>query len=219
MSQLDSLRALLAARFPERTRTPAGVISSGAEALDEAMGGGLPLGRVSEWVASAPSSGTQLSLCHLIAHLRRQNERVALVDAADALAPEEFTECQCEHLVWVRGNGLETSLAAADLLLHDGNFRLVVLDVRDLPAKPLQAMAPTLWYRLQRTAEETGTALLACTPHALVPSAALRLVFPAARLTLADRLRPSAELLRALTPQCARARHASPAPLRLAQAG
>jgi hypothetical protein len=217
MARLDELRTLLAARFPERARASAGVVSTACAALDEAMGGGLPLGRVSEWVAAAPSSGTQLALWQLVGALRAQNQRLALVDAADVFAPEELPEGCLDHLVWVRCRGIESALGAADLLLHDGNFRLVVLDVREVALRSLQAVAVTLWYRLQRTVEETGTAFLACTPRPLVPSAAVRLSFASPSLSLGARLRPSTALLAELAPERVRGRLADEAQPRLAR--
>ncbi|WP_404420436.1 hypothetical protein [Nibricoccus sp. IMCC34717] len=216
-SRVTALRSLLASRFPERARTSAGVVSTACAALDDAMGGGLPLGRVSEWVAAAPSSGTQLALWQLVCALRAQNQRLALVDAAEVFAPEELPEGCREHLVWVRCRGIEPALGAADLLLHDGNFRLVVLDVREVATRSLQAVAATLWYRLQRTVEETGTAFLACTPVPLVPSAAVRLSFHSPSLPLGARLQPSADLLAGLAPERVRGRNADAAPERLAR--
>lgn len=218
MSQLASLRALIATRFPERNRAFAGVLSTGSEALDEAMGGGLPLGCVSEWVAAAPSSGTQLALTEVICSMREKALRLALVDAADTFAPEELPEICREHVVWVRACGLEAALAAADLLLHDGNLRLVILDVRETPARALQAMAQTLWYRLQRTVEDVGAVLLACTPHPLVPSAAVRISFNARPTDLAERLVPSSTLIAGLSPERLRVRAAAQPASRLARA-
>lgn len=203
-STIQDLRALLSARFPERKRGLEGVVSTGLANLDEALGGGVPLGRLTEWVAGRPGCGTQLALLSLLLACRQACLRVALIDPAECFAPEAMPQEAHQHLVWVRGGDLAAALGAADLLLHDGNLRLVVLDVRGVSDKQLRRWPATGWYRLQRAAEETGAALLCCTPGVTVPSAAVRLEFSEPVLGLADRLRPSSEVARRLAPVRAR---------------
>ncbi len=173
---LAALRSLLAARFPERTRKPAGDVSSGIAAVDEALGGGLAAGRLTECVAAAPGSGGQLVLAGLLASTRAARQRLALVDGADRFAPGAVPADHLRHLVWVRCRGTAGALAAGDLLVRDGNYAVVALDLRGLPVRALRRQPATVWYRLQRAAEGGAAAVLVLTPHPLVPAAPWRLV-------------------------------------------
>jgi len=188
-STLAALRSLLAARFPERIRKPAGRVATGIAAVDEALGGGLAAGRLTECVAAAPGGGAQLVLAGLLASTRAARQRLALVDGADGFAPEAVPADHLRHLVWVRCRGAAEALAAGDLLVRDGNYAVIALDLRGLPARALRRQPATGWYRLQRAAEGGAAAVLVLTPCPLVPAAPWRLVLHPS-LTLAHTRRP-----------------------------
>ena len=173
--KLASLRHLLAGRFPTVPRHAGRVLTTGISALDSARGG-LPLGAVTELVASCPSSGGHLVLAQLLALTRAQRQRVALVDATDCFDPESLAEDDLVHLVWVRCQTAAQAVQASDLLARDANLSLVCLDLRYAPAADLRRIPGSHWYRLQRAAEPADLALLVLTPRACVPSAELRLV-------------------------------------------
>jgi hypothetical protein len=60
---------------------------------------------------------------------------------------------------------LETFLRAAQVLIHAGGFRLVVLDFSTQPAAPLYAIPRSTWFRLLRAVERSRTtALLVLSP-------------------------------------------------------
>ncbi|OHE89360.1 MAG: hypothetical protein A3G75_10880 [Verrucomicrobia bacterium RIFCSPLOWO2_12_FULL_64_8] len=193
---IADLRQLLAARFPEKTEKPAGLVPTGVRAIDEALGGGLPAGRLTELVAAAPGCGGQLVLAQLLATTRAARQRVALIDGADAFAPEAVSPDTLRHLVWVRCRTLDQTLGVADLLVRDGNYAAVVLDLCGCPERALRRTPATLWHRLHRAAE-SGGAVLVKAPRPLVPAVPWRLVLakplgPAAhrrpQQTLADRI-------------------------------
>jgi len=194
---LAALRSLLAARFPEKTRKSGGGPATGVAAVDEALGGGLPAGRLTEFVAAPPAGGAQLVLAGLLAATRGARQRLALVDGADGFAPEAVPADHLRHLVWVRCRGAEEAFAAGDLLVRDGNYAAVVLDLRGLAARALRRRPATAWYRLQRAAEGAAAAVLVLTPVALVPAVPRRLALRAP-LTLADGRAPRADLAAAL---------------------
>ena len=145
---IADLRQLLAARFPEKTEKPAGLVPTGVRAIDEALGGGLPAGRLTELVAAAPGCGGQLVLAQLLATTRAARQRVALIDGADAFAPEAVSPDTLRHLVWVRCRTLDQTLGVADLLVRDGNYAAVVLDLCGCPERALRRTPATLWHRL-----------------------------------------------------------------------
>lgn len=171
----SDLRQLLAARFPEKTHPSAGALATGIGPLDRTLGGGLPIGRLTELVSAAPSSGGQLVLNQLLSATRAARQRVALVDGADGFDPQAASPDALRHLVWARCGDVAQALAAADILVRDGNYALVVLDLRGLPERALRRLSATAWYRLQRAAEDGAAAVLVQTTFPLVPAAAWRL--------------------------------------------
>jgi hypothetical protein len=174
--KLHALRDLLARRFPDAAGSVQGQrIATGLPVVDTSTGG-LPTGALTEIVCSAPSSGGTLLLARTLESSRQHRLRVALVDGANTFDPQSFTQDALAHLVWVRCHTLHETMQAADLIAHDANFGLVIVDVRGLPERELRREPSTAWYRLQRAAEQNGLPLVIATPFALVPSAMLRFV-------------------------------------------
>ena len=173
---LASLRSLLAARFPEKVRKSGGLVPTGSGAVDAALGGGLAAARLTECVATAPGSGGQLVLAGLLASTRAARQRMAIIDGADGFAPEAVPADELRHLVWVRCRGAAEALAAGDLLVRDGNYAAIAIDLRGAPERALRKLPAASWYRLQRAAETGAAAVLVLTPHPLVPAVPWRLV-------------------------------------------
>jgi len=173
---IAALRQVLADRFPstEPASVAGDVLPTGWTFLDE-LGGGLPKGALTELTCTAPSGGFQLLLGLLLREMRAQNQRVALVDAADGFDPGSWPADWLEHLVWVRAQGLPQAMQVADLLARDANFGLLVLDLSRTSPRELNRLPSAQWYRLQRAVEHTGAPLLVATPASVVPSAGLRL--------------------------------------------
>jgi len=206
---LAALRSLLAARFPEKARRAGSGLPTGVRAVDEALGGGLPAGRLTELVAAAPSSGAQSILSRLLAATRAARQRLALVDGTDGFAPEALPPDQLRHLVWVRCRTPGETLAAADVLVRDGNYAALVLDLRGLAGGVLRKQPAAAWYRLQRAAESAPAAVLVLTPHPLVPAVPWRLVLRTP-LTLAGRRAPREILAADLAVETDRGHAAAP---------
>ena len=68
------------------------------------------------------------------------------------------------------------AVKAADLLLRDGNFPLVIVDLILNSLEELRKIPQTTWYRLQRLVESMPTACLVLTRYEMVSSAQLKLV-------------------------------------------
>jgi hypothetical protein len=160
---LAALRRLLAERFPPTAPRFAAVLPTGIAAIDELTGGGLPAGGITEVVAPAPSSGGQLLMLSLLASTRARRARAALVDGLDAFDPQSHEPSILQHLVWVRCRTLDEALRAADLLVRDANFALVVVDLRGFTRPALRSVPATTWYRWQRAVERTDLALVVLT--------------------------------------------------------
>jgi hypothetical protein len=144
--------------------------------VDEALGGGLPAGRLTEIVSAAPSSGGQTVLASLIAATQAARQRIALVDGSDAFAPEAVPGDMLRHLVWVRCRSPQQAFAVADILVRDGNYAVVVLDLRGCAERSLRRSPASLWYRLQRAAEGGSVAVLVQVAFPVVPAVPARLV-------------------------------------------
>ncbi len=176
---VSALRSLLAVRFPERGRRPCGGVPTSVGSIDDALGGGLPAGRLTELVSAAPSSGGQTVIARLLAATRGARQRMALIDGADGFAPEALPPGDLRHLVWVRCRLPEQAFAVADILVRDGNYAVVVLDLRGCPERLLHRTPVSSWYRLHRAAEGGSVALLVQTTSPLVPAVPWRLVLDA----------------------------------------
>jgi hypothetical protein len=173
---LAALRSLVAARFPTTVRKQGDGVPTGVAAIDAALGGGLPAGRLTELVSTGAGSGGQLVLARLLATTRAARQRVALVDAADAFAPETVPADALRHLVWVRARTLAEALTAADILVRDGNYAVLVLDLRGVAERSLRRTPAGAWHRLHRAAESRPAAVLVQTAFPLIPVVPWRLV-------------------------------------------
>jgi hypothetical protein len=173
---VSALRSLLAARFPEKSRRHACGVPAGVRSLDEALGGGLPSGSLTELVSAVPSGGGQTVVARLLASTHLARQRIALIDGSDGFAPEAVPADLLRHLVWVRCRGPAEALAVADILVRDGNYAAIVLDLRGCPERILRRTPASTWYRLQRAAEGGSVAVLVQTESPIVPAVPWRLV-------------------------------------------
>jgi hypothetical protein len=204
---LAALRRLLAGRFPPPARKSAGIVRTGAAAVDDALGGGLPAGLLTELVSAGPSTGGQLVLARLLETTRAARQRVALIDGADGFAPDSVSPDALRHLVWVRCRDLERAFAAADLLVRDGNYAALVLDLRGLGERALRRHPASAWFRLHRAAEGGSAAMLVQTAFPLIPSVRWRLVLRAPQPLEALRL-PREEIAERISVEVDRGRAA-----------
>jgi hypothetical protein len=68
------------------------------------------------------------------------------------------------------------AIKATDLLLRDGNFPLVIVDLVFDDPEDLRKIPQTSWYRLQRLVETTSTACLVLSRQSMVSGAQLKIV-------------------------------------------
>lgn len=150
-------------------RSPAGgarpaAVPTGLAPLDLALRGGLPRGCLSE-LSGPRSSGRMAVTLHLLAHASAAGEPVALVDAADALEPDDLSPDERARLLWVRPGDLHAALRCADLVLDGGGFALVALYLVGAPTSTVLArgVPASAWARLARRASGANAALLVVT--------------------------------------------------------
>ena len=174
--KIVDLRNLLAERFPQSPPTVSTRLVTGLSFLDQASGGGLPKGAITELVNSQISAGSASLISALVRAAQRDHYFVALIDGRDSFDPQPLGNACLRHLLWARcGKALE-AIKAADLLLRDGNFPLVIVDLVLNGPDELRKIPQTSWYRLQRLVEPTSTVFLALSPQSMVGSAQLKLV-------------------------------------------
>ena len=171
---------------PGRLERRQSFLPTGLAALDDVLGGGWPLGTLSELAGDGlpratvarRSSGRTSVLYASVAAAQRRGEAVALVDVGGSLdAPAaQRAGIELSRLLWVRANDRQ-HLSAADLLVTAGGFGLVAVDLADCP---LRVPAAT-WLRLARGAERQSTVVLLSAPWRLAGSFAAAAVVVSGR--------------------------------------
>src|SRR5256712_8040353 len=173
--KIIDLRNLLANRFPHAPM-PAGTrLVTGLAFLDEAIGGGLPKGAITELISPEVSAGSASLIHALLETAQRDCYFLALIDGRDSFDPQPLGNACLGHLLWMRCTKALEAIKAADLLLRDGNFPLVIVDLVLNPREELRKIPQTNWYRLQRLVESAPTACLVLTRLGTVSSAQLKI--------------------------------------------
>jgi recombination protein RecA len=139
-------------------------LPTGIEALDRALGGGLPRGRLTE-ITGLPGSGKTSLVRHIVT---TSDQRIAYVDATRTLVPRDWAHLRGRALCVVRPPEPQRGAWSTDVLLRSGAFGLVVLD----GAPPL-TRAVTM--RLTQLARESDAALLVLGDEQVLTAAAVRL--------------------------------------------
>ena len=194
LTTIAALRTLVAAWTPTPVARGEDGVATGVAAIDAALGGGLPRGRITELVSTAPSTGGELVLGALLASTRSARLRVALIDAGDGFVPGNYTPDLLRHLVWVRAHSLAEAISCADVVVRDGNYAVMILDVRGVPLRTLRQQPSHAWHRLRLSAEQSPGAVLVQSVQGFVPAVPWRLALrsvatlSALRATRVDRL-------------------------------
>jgi hypothetical protein len=169
------LRQLLAERFPQNSAPLDHRLPTGVPSIDDAVGGGLPKNAITELSSPNLSAGSALFIHALLQNAHRRRFVVALVDGRDSFDPVTAGQPALENLLWIRCVNAPQAVKAADLLLRDGNFPLVVLDLVLNARAELHKIPQTNWFRLQRLVEAAPTAFVVLTRQSLISSAQLKL--------------------------------------------
>ncbi len=105
-------------------------ISTGAMALDLALGvGGVPKGRVVE-IFGPESSGKSTLALHVVAEAQRQGGNCAYIDAEHALDPiyAQAIGVDIDELLISQPDTGEQGLEIADMLIRSGSLDVIVID-------------------------------------------------------------------------------------------
>jgi hypothetical protein len=170
------LRKALSQRFPQRQPPALSVLTTGLRFLDRASGGGLPKSAITELISPKRSAGSASLVHGLLRSAQRDQHFVALIDGSDSFDPGSSDNSALGHLLWIRCRKAFDAIKAADLLLRDGNFPLVIVDLVLNSLEELRKIPQTSWYRLQRLVEAAPTACLIINRQSMVSSAQLKIV-------------------------------------------
>lgn len=174
-SRIIDLRKLLAERFPEEQLPPGDRLVTGLGIFDQQLDGGLTKGAITEVNSAPPHAGSASMIAALLHRASHDRFFLALIDGRDSFDPSSIGASPLRHLLWVRCRTALEAVQAADLLLRDGNFPLVILDLVLNPVRELQKIPASHWYRLQRLVEPVPTAFLIFTPRSMISSAQWKL--------------------------------------------
>lgn len=139
------------------------------------LAGGFPKNTLSEVIEPKSSSGGTFLIHRLLQEVRLARGYAALVDGSDSFSPDSISNpATLDHLYWVRCRDSEETIRISDLIAGDGNFSLLLVDLRLNSANAVQQIPSNRWYRLQRTVKKTNCTCIALTPTPLVSAAKLR---------------------------------------------
>ena len=136
-------------------------IPTGIAELDSQCGG-LPRGALAEIVGHASSGRTTL-LHSILAQATARGEVCALVDLSDAFDPETAAAAglELQQLLWVRcGAHKKNALAVTDLLLQNGGWGVIALDLGDIDPKDARRIPLSAWHRFRLAVENKPTSFL-----------------------------------------------------------
>src|SRR6185436_9839542 len=117
-------------KMGERTNMNIEAISTGALALDLALGiGGLPRGRITE-IYGPESSGKSTLAMHVVAEAQRNGGVCAYIDAEHAMDPiyARAIGVDIDQLLISQPDTGEQALEIADMLIRSGALDVVVID-------------------------------------------------------------------------------------------
>ena len=153
------------------------LLPTGLAALDRALGGGLPTGRLTE--VQAPGGGHGSLLVSLAARATSRGGTIAWIDPGGFLdiRAAQRAGAVLERILWVRPQNVAQAVRAVDLILGADGFELAILDLASLPAGAWRAqlrepgfrLDGAAWNRLVRRAQLQDIALVVASDRDLVP--------------------------------------------------
>lgn len=171
MSSASALRSqiesTLANRFPGaltvRPQFEPEMVSVGIPALNQRIG--IPRGCLTE-VCGPASSGRTTLMLSCVREVTRRGECCAWIDASSAFDPYSaaangvvlgrllIVRCAAPH---PKLTPIDKAVRAVDMLIHDGGFAMIVLDLADIAPRLAQKIPLSYWYRFRRAAETTSS--------------------------------------------------------------
>ncbi len=169
----------------------------GIAPIDAILGGGLPVGAITEMIGQTCSGRTSLALA-FVAQCTQEGSMCAWVDSSDTLDPESAAAAGIvlRRLLWVRcgttqkghkpWTSLDQALRAIDLLLQVGGFKVILLDLGDIAAQFGYRIPMATWFRFRQAADRTRCCLLVLGKMSYAQSSAAMVVDCSLTATLGE---------------------------------
>lgn len=135
---------------------------------------GLQAGAITEITGTSSSGRTSLVLS-ICAAASRSGELCAYIDGGNSFDPISAGRAGVvlDQLLWVQcHHELNHALQSADMILHGGGFRVLVLDLGQFSIQELQRVPLSWWHRLRLAVENTPTVLVLLGHQAIAKQAA-----------------------------------------------
>ncbi len=209
---VQNLRTLLREKFPEASGPSLPVLKEDPGVPGETASTTIvdqlfsARSQLQEILSPRPSTGSALLIAHLLERSARENQYLALVDAADTLDPAFLGAERAAWLFWSRCQNVEKALRVTDFLLRDGNLPRLILDLESVPRRALTGFSQSVWYRLRALVERSGTSLTVFSRTPNVPAAHTRFTLERS-LPLSALDLPENEILARLHLKRTRGRH------------
>lgn len=185
MASIAVIRAQVECRLPGALRycerAAPEMISTGISEIDRQIGG-IPKSALTQiCVPEGMSSGKTTMLVSLMAQLTRREHFCALVDASNCFDPAsaEAAGADLSRVLWVRCGEkkhklkpLEQAFKAADILVQNGGFGLIAVDLGTIEERHIRKIPLTTWFRFARVVEKMPTALVFLTTYPAAQSCA-----------------------------------------------
>lgn len=172
MPSITLLRAEIEKRLPTAFTTYAreyrGSIPTGISAIDSLVQG-VPLHALTEICGSSKTSSGKTSVLMSLLAQTTQNHSCALVDGSDSFDPETgyAAGIHFPRMLWVRCGKvktkfrpLEQTFKVADILLQNGGFKLIAVDLSGMSEHVVRRIPLSMWFRFSRVVEKQSTALV-----------------------------------------------------------
>ena len=172
MPSIAIIRSQVESRIPGALsvyqRSEPEVFPTGIPALDTQIGG-IPKSALTQiCAASATSSGKTTLLTSLFAQVTQAEQFCAVVDAGDSFSPASAAAMNVclSRLLWVRCSGssrlkpVEQAFKAADILVQNGGFGIIAIDLGNVDEGQIRKIPLTTWFRFARVVEKSSTALV-----------------------------------------------------------
>lgn len=175
MPTIEQIRSEIEHRIPGAFKVYGTSRTNARNAIEAANSGDtsrIPKGGLIEVCAQGESAGMATVMRRLMVAITRRKAFCALVDAGDSFDPAgaERAGVELDRLLWVRCRRqagrekaltpLEQAFKAADILIQNGGFELIAVDLATIPEAALRKIPLTTWFRFARVAEKTECALV-----------------------------------------------------------
>jgi recombination protein RecA len=156
------------------------VFPTGITAIDQETGG-IPKGALTQICAPAGvTSGRTTLLLSLLAQVTSREQFCAVVDAGDCFDSASATSMgvYLSRLLWVRCGdhnrleSVEQAFKAADILIQNGGFGVIAIDLGNVEERLIRKIPLTTWFRFARVMEAMPAALVILLTHSAAQSCA-----------------------------------------------